>query len=189
MSKSRANAGIDLARSLDTRATSPDVVLGTAEDSYDVSRRVGEELGVPVGRLSASELRLGSEGEVVGAVASDGSVWFDSHAIRNHNISHDALRDAVTRAHRRAHDRAARFEQGELLQSLAGKWVALVDDGTSPTAVIIACIRNARAARADRITVALPAGTAERVATLRTEADRVVCPETIDVYEDEPPTP
>lgn len=175
MTATHTDTGVALADTLQASNASGDVVLATSADSHPVGQALAAELGVPVGRLVARELGVG--GDTVGAVASDGSVYLDDERLAETGATPGDISQAVTRAQERAREEASTFDQEDLLRSLEGTTVVLVDDGAVDPAVVLACVRNARAARASRVTVAVPEASSQRLSTLQSEADSVVCPE------------
>lgn len=175
MFDTRTDAGTELADRLEGTTIDADVVLATSPGGYSVGRALAREIGVPVGRLFASELTVDRDGKrILGAVASDGCVWVDECLVGTYDVSPQELSDAVLAAHERAREDAARFADRELLRSLAGKSVVIVDDGASHEAVVLACLRNARAARADEVHVAMVTAPASHRNFLRAEADNLV---------------
>ena len=114
----------------------------------------------------------------VGAVAADGTVWLNDGYVADLGVDESYVEQATEREREAAARKLARYRGDRPAPDLAGKVVAVVDDGLATGATVRACVRQVRDAGAARVVVAVPVGPPDTVERLREEADEVVCVET-----------
>lgn len=165
--------GKRLATAARAAAVSVDMVVSPDRPVDDCARAVAEYLGRPMGRLVTTELRAPDDDALLGAVASDGSVWFDDSQIEAVSLSHEDIRDTVVSAHELARERARSIEPADC--SLAGKNVLIVDSERTTDATVMVAIRNCRAARAETVSVIVEHACGETLTRYHREADDVIC--------------
>ena len=171
----RTDAGNRLAAELERRGVEADVVLGIPRGALPIARPVADALEAELDVVVARKLGAPSNPELaVGAVASDGSVWYNDSLIDYLNVSDTYLQQVRAREAENAATKAARYRGGEDLPDLEGKRVVVVDDGVATGATAIACLRQVREAGAAHVTLAVPVGSPDSVRTLEAEADAVI---------------
>lgn len=167
--------GTALARAVQSHGTDSDVVLSICGVSRRFADAVSTELGRPLRWLAASTVTPDQSGtDVLGAVASDGSVWLDEDEVEHRSISQPTLNEAVTDAQRTARRTRSQITDERRASRLEGKTAVVVDDGTSHPTVVMACLRNARAARAKAVVLAVVVAESQVLDHYRREADDVV---------------
>lgn len=175
MFKNSAFTARELARELTANDLSYDVICSLTGDQTAFASTVAAEVGCPHRHLVACEITLEDDSaEQIGAIASDGSVWFEDHA-EHRSLSETAVREAVTESHRRAQETARDIEEEHRLCGLDDQSALLVDDGTTSPAVVMACLRNLKAARAERVNLAVGSTTTAALEQFEREASTILC--------------
>ncbi|GAB3676590.1 phosphoribosyltransferase [Halopiger thermotolerans] len=175
----RTEAGDRLAAELERRGVEADVVLGIPRGALPVARPVADALGADLDVVVARKMGAPNNPELaLGAVASDGSVWYNDDLIDRLGVSDDYLEEIREEEAQNAAEKADRYRDSPGLPSLEGKRVLVVDDGVATGATATACLRQVRAADADSVALAVPVGSPQSVAELEREADEVIALET-----------
>ncbi|WP_226007678.1 phosphoribosyltransferase [Natrinema salinisoli] len=171
----RTDAGERLAAALEDRDLDVDVVLGIPRGALPVARPVADALDAHLDVVVARKLGAPQNPEVaLGAVASDGSVWYNDDLIDRLNVSDDYLADVRAEEADNAREKADRYREGDGLPDLQGKRVLVVDDGVATGATATACLRQVRDTGAEWVGLAVPVGSPRAVEDLEREADEVI---------------
>jgi len=174
--KDRAEAGERLGDAVREQEPDIDIVLAIPRGGLPLGRAVADALDVLLDVVVASKIGApGNPEYAIGAVASDGSVWRNEKAVRASG-SDDAYfeRERETEA-KKARQKADRYREGRPAPDLAGKTVAVVDDGVATGSTVRACLQKLQRSDAGRIVLAIPVGSPETVRELQGMADAVVC--------------
>ncbi|RXK48570.1 phosphoribosyltransferase [Halorientalis pallida] len=175
----RIDAGERLADRLVDEDVAVDLVLAIPRGGLPLGRAVADGLDVPLDVVVAKKLGApGNEEFAIGAVASDGSTWYNDDAIDRLGVSGAYVREEWQAQTAAARQKAATYRQGERLGELDGQAVVVVDDGVATGSTARACLRQVREAGADPLVFAVPVGPPDTVEALRDEADRVICLDT-----------
>ncbi|PSP93681.1 phosphoribosyltransferase [Halobacteriales archaeon QS_4_62_28] len=178
MFRDRTDAGEQLADTVERRGVDPDIVLTIPRGGLPVGRVVADRFDAPLDVVVAQKIGAPSNPELaLGAVAEDGSVWRNDGLIEQVTTSDTQFENERSRTREAAREKANRYRDGSF-PSLAGKRVAVVDDGLATGATMRACLQCVRAADPEQIAVGVPVGPADRLDELREDADEVVCVET-----------
>lgn len=179
----RIDAGQRLADAIAERDVDADIVLAIPRGGLPLGREVADALELPLDIIVASKIGAPDNPEyAIGAVASDGSAWFNEAAIERVGASDDYLEREREREARNAREKAERYRGERSEPTLAGKTVLVVDDGVATGSTAISAVRLAREKGAERIVVAVPVGPPSTIDDLRAEADEVVCPTTTPAF-------
>ncbi|WP_254769178.1 phosphoribosyltransferase [Salinilacihabitans rarus] len=171
----RTDAGERLAAELDRRGLDADVVLGIPRGALPVARPVADALDADLDVVVARKLGAPGNPELaLGAVASDGAVWYNDALVRRLGVTEEYLEEVRAEEAGNARRKADRYRETEGLPEFSGKRVVVVDDGVATGATAIACLRQVRDADAERVTLAVPVGSPDSLADLESEADEVV---------------
>ncbi|QCS41850.1 phosphoribosyltransferase [Natrinema versiforme] len=175
----RTDAGERLAADLEARGLEADVVLGIPRGALPVARPVADALAADLDVVVARKMGAPQNPEVaLGAVASDGSVWYNDDLIDRVNPSEAYLEEIRTDEAENAREKADRYRETGGLPDLRGKRVLLVDDGVATGATATACLRQVRETEADWVGLAVPVGSPRSIDALEREADDVIALET-----------
>ena len=171
----RTDAGEQLASELERRGLEADVVLGIPRGALPVARPVADALDADLDVVVARKMGAPDNPELaLGAVASDGSVWYNDDLIDRLGVGDDYLEDVREEEARNAAQKADRYRESEGLPDLERKRVLVVDDGVATGATATACLRQVREADAAYVALAVPVGSPRSIAELEDEADEVI---------------
>lgn len=172
----RVDAGEQLATAIQDRGLEIDLVLAIPRGGLPLGRAVADALGVPLDIVVAQKIGAPHNPEyAIGAVASDGSVWRNETAFQ-HTAADEQYFEAQRESKREAaQQKTTQYRGDRPVPNVAGKTVAVVDDGVATGSTIRACLQMLRAADTDRIIVAVPVGPPDTIADLRSVADEVIC--------------
>jgi len=175
----RTDAGRQLASELDRRGIEADTILGIPRGALPVARPVADALDAELDVVVARKLGAPGNPELaLGAVASDGSVWYNEGLIDRLGVEDTYLEQVRETEAQNAAEKADRYRETPGLPDLADSDVVIVDDGVATGATATACLRQVRETDADSVTLAVPVGSPRSIETLEAEADRVVAVET-----------
>ncbi|WP_251330403.1 phosphoribosyltransferase [Haloplanus pelagicus] len=168
----RIDAGRRLASELRDRGNEADIVLAIPRGGVPVGRPVADALDVPLDVVVASKIGAPDNPEyAIGAVASDGSAWFDEGSIDRLGVSDVYVDRGRNREAAAAREKASRYRNDGPVPNLSGRSVVVVDDGAATGATAIAALRLVAAAGAERIVLALPVAPPDTIDRLEDHAD------------------
>lgn len=183
--RDRTDAGRQLADVLQREyAGRPDVlVLALPRGGVPIAAEVARVLGVPLDVFLVRKLGVpGHEEYAMGAIASGGVRVLNDDMVRQLGITPEMI-DAVAVMESRELQRREGLYRGERsTPAVAGRVVLLIDDGLATGATMRAAVVALREQGPARVVVAVPVGTVEACASLRREADEVVCPHTPEPF-------
>jgi predicted phosphoribosyltransferase len=171
----RADAGRQLAdRVRRLSLTGPLLILGLPRGgvpvAYEVARALGGELDV----LAVRKVGMPGQPELaIGALASGGIVVRDPAHREWAPVLSARFEQLAQRERAELERRETAFRGGMPPLDLHGRTVVLVDDGLATGATMVAAIRAARKAGAERVVVAAPVASVESAALVAAEADEV----------------
>jgi len=175
----RADAGERLAAELEARDLEIDVVLGIPRGALPVARPVADALDAELDVVVARKIGAPQNPELaLGAVASDGSVWYNDDLIARVDVSEEYLEETRVEEAANAREKADRYRETEGLPDLEGKRVAVVDDGVATGATATACLRQIQESGAEWVGLAVPVGSPRSVDELERETDEVIALQT-----------
>jgi putative phosphoribosyl transferase len=150
----------------------PLIVLGLPRGGVPLAYEVAKRLGAPLDVLVVRKIGMPGNRELaIGAIASGGITVRDSRRSRRFALSFDRLEEEQTVELRR---REHLYRSGLPPLDLTGKTAILVDDGLATGLTMLAAVRGAWKANADRVVAAAPVGSHEAVALISSEVDDVI---------------
>lgn len=111
----------------------------------------------------------------VGAVAPDGTVFFDEALIAHAGIDLKDLEQQAARELREIGRRLALYRGGRPDPECSGRTVILVDDGIATGYTVQAALRSLRQQKPERLVLAVPVAPRDFLARPCPDADEVVC--------------
>lgn len=184
----REEAGRELAEAL-KRSLKPDLhggrplVLAIPRGGVVLGREVAETLEADLDLVVPRKVGAEYQPEfALGAVMSDGSMYLDQDSIRLTGASSEYVESEKARQIAEAKRRVAEYRMGRDEPKIPGRVVVVVDDGVATGATMIVSLRSVRAKGARLVVAAAPVAPRTTLATLRREADRVVCPHTPEPF-------
>lgn len=178
----RHEAGRQLARRLSPMVGDEDtVVLALPRGGVPVAEEVAEELGAALDVMLVRKVGVPWQPELaLGAVASGDVTVFNDDVVRATGLTSEDIDRAVERERGELERREGLYREGRPAADVTGKTVIVVDDGIATGATVRAALRALEQRGAARTIVASPVAPPETVASLRTQADDVVCLKTPD---------
>lgn len=174
--RDRREAGRRLAEALDPYRQRQPFVLAIPRGGIVVGYEVAVALGAPLDVVVPRKLRAPYNPELaIGAVAHDGSVYYDSPLVGSLKVPEDYLRDEIAFQLEEIRRRLQAYRGDRPPPELAGQAAIVVDDGIATGSTMIAALRAVRAMRPAATVAAVPVAPPEGCAGLRAEADDVIC--------------
>lgn len=179
----REDAGHRLADDLGARGVEADLVLAIPRGALPIGRVVADRLSAPLDVIVAEKIGAPNNPELaIGAVAGDGSYWLNDDLVARLGVSEEYVERQRAREAGNAREKVELYREGDPTPDLSGRRVLVVDDGVATGATAIACLRQVRAADAERVVFGVPVGPEEAFAELRDEADELVIVEVPDSF-------
>ncbi|XVQ86903.1 phosphoribosyltransferase [Microbispora siamensis] len=180
----RRDAGLRLGERLrGLPGTEDAVVLGLPRGGVPVAFQVARALGAPLDVIVVRKLGVPYQPELgFGAIGEGGVRVVNPDVVRLANITRAEMAEVERRERVELERRARRFRGGREPVDLSGRTVIVVDDGIATGGTARAACRVARAHGASRVVLAVPVGAPETIASLRRDADEVVCLDTPDHF-------
>lgn len=175
----RAEAGRILAEALREKLPDPGdaLVLALPRGGVPVGFEVAEALEVPLDLMLVRKLGLPGQPELaMGAIASGGVRVLNAEVVSLAGVP-EATIASVERRERAELERREKAYRGDRPPArIEGRTIILVDDGVATGSTMTAAVRAVRERNPRRVVVAAPVASPEVAASLRGEADLVVCP-------------
>ncbi|TAL27732.1 MAG: phosphoribosyltransferase [Alphaproteobacteria bacterium] len=173
----RIHAGRALAKALGAYAGRKDtLVLALPRGGVPLAHEIAGILALPMDVWLVRKLGVpGYEELAMGAIALGDTCYLNDGVIRELNVPLKLVRDVIASEQKELNRRNNLYRRGAPLPDLGSRTVIIVDDGLATGATMRAAIESLRAAKAARIVVAVPVGSASTCAALRDIADEVVC--------------
>jgi putative phosphoribosyl transferase len=175
----RTDAGRWLARRVHS-VDRPVVVLGIPRGGVVVAAEVARSLQAPLDVLVVRKLGHPRRRELgVGALGEDGVRVLNDALVTRLGLDADEAAEELADVEREEAGELARrvdaYRQGRPPRDLTGCTALVVDDGLATGYTALAAVEVARRRGAARVVVAVPVGSREALALLRSRADEVVC--------------
>jgi putative phosphoribosyl transferase len=172
----RADAGRQLARRLLHLRGTDAVVLALPRGGVPVAFEVARELQAPLDVIVVRKLGVPFQPEYAFGAIGEGGVRIVNHRVaRLAGLTRQEIASVEGRERDRLNRRLGQLRGGQPPVPLAGRIAVIADDGIATGSTARAACLVARARGASRVIVAVPVGSAEAVASLRRDADEVVC--------------
>ena len=174
----RRDAGRQLAEALASYKDARPVILALPRGGVPVAAEVASRLGADMDLILARKIGVPFQPELAMGAVVDGS---EPITVRNEDVialanitraEFDAVRDRELAEIGR---RRGRYLGGRPPMPLAGRTAVVIDDGIATGATIRAALRAVRARHPGKLVLAVPVAAASTLASLRPEADEIVC--------------
>ena len=175
----RADAGRRLARRLRHLRGADVVVLALPRGGVPVAFEVARELHAPLDVIVVRKLGVPFEPEYgFGAIGEGGARIVDDYVVRQTRLTEREIASVETRERAVLGRRLSQLRGDRPPVPLAGRTVVVIDDGIATGSTARAACAAARARGASRVILAVPVSSAEGAASLRRDADEVICLQT-----------
>jgi putative phosphoribosyl transferase len=152
------------------------VVLGLPRGGVPVAAGVAHALRAPLDIIIVRKLGVPHQPEfAMGALGEGGVRIINDEVVDMAGVTPEELAAIEERERAELERRAHRFRAGRPPVPVAGRTVVVVDDGIATGSTARAACRVARAHGAARIILAVPVGHSDAIASLRPDADEVIC--------------
>nr|WP_225311809.1 phosphoribosyltransferase family protein [Microbispora cellulosiformans] len=159
------------------------VVVGLPRGGVPVALQVARALDAPLDVILVRKLGVPYQPELgFGAIGEGGVRVVNPDVVRLARLTDDEMAAVERRERAELERRAGRFRRGREPVDLAGRTVIVVDDGIATGGTARAACQVARAHGASRVVLAVPVGAPETIASLRGDADEIVCLDTPDHF-------
>jgi predicted phosphoribosyltransferase len=151
------------------------VVLALPRGGVPVGFAIAQRLHLPLDVLVARKLGVPWQPELaMGAIAGTARV-LNEQLIQQLGISNEHIDFIISREQEESKRREELYRGGRPPLDLRKRSVILVDDGLATGSTMLAAARYVRSLEPARVNVAVPVGSRQACAHLRTEADEVIC--------------
>ncbi|MBO4275033.1 phosphoribosyltransferase [Microbispora triticiradicis] len=159
------------------------VVVGLPRGGVPVAFQVARALGAPLDVILVRKLGVPYQPELgFGAIGEGGVRVVNPDVVRLARLTDDEMAAVERRERAELERRARRFRGAREPVDLAGRTVIVVDDGIATGGTARAACQVARAHGASMVVLAVPVGAPETIASLRGDADEIVCLDTPDHF-------
>lgn len=172
----RRDAGRQLAAKLRAYQNRADViVLGIPRGGIVVAAEIARALHAPLDVLIAHKIGAPFNEELaIGAIAGDGTVFFDNALIHELRLAPELVQQARDAQQREIERRAKLYRGTRAPFQLQFKIVIVADDGVATGATTIAALRALRQHEPARLILAVPVAPRQVAPLLRAECDEVL---------------
>jgi predicted phosphoribosyltransferase len=172
----RRAAGARLATMLEHHAGTGAIVFGLPRNGLPVADAIAYALDAPLDVWLASKIGMPIQPDLgMGALAEGAALVLDPAIVRWSGSPPHELLELVHRKGAEIRRRARHYRDGRAPLDIRGRTAILVDEGIATPSLLRAAIRGARKRGAAHVVVAAPVAASDAVASLRIDADEVVC--------------
>lgn len=160
------------------------MILALPRGGVPVAFEIAKRFELPMDVFVVRKLGVpGHEEYAMGAVASGGVRVLNTEVIRQLRIPESAIDRVAAREEEEIGRRERLYRGNQPLFDLTGKIIILVDDGLATGATMRAAVSALRQKKPSRIVVAVPVGSTEACALIRSAADELHCPSTPEPFQ------
>ncbi len=152
------------------------IVLAIPSGGVPVGIKVSEALKLPLDLVLARKLQIPGNTEAgYGAIAIDGTTFFNRTILSQLNLSEEQIESEMTRVLGELEKRNSLFREGSPTPDLTGKRVILVDDGLASGYTMLASVHMARNSMAAEAVIAVPTAPERTIDFISTHVDKIYC--------------
>ena len=183
--RNRADAGRRLAKALASYKKRQPVVLALPRGGVPIAAEVCAALSAPLDLILVRKIGVPFQLELAMGAVVDGSAFV---VVRNEDVvQHANIDEATFNAIRDTElseidQQRQRYLGTRDRVEIAGRTAIVIDDGVATGATMRVALRAVRARKPQRLVLAVPVAPASTVASLRSEADDVICLEDHDFF-------
>ncbi len=173
---SREHAGRILAGMLDAYRKTDTVVLAIPSGGVPVGVALAEHLHLPLDVAVVSKITLPWNSEAgYGAVAFDGTVRINEELLPALQLTEMQTSEGLEKTRQKVARRVLKFREHIPMPHLGGRNAILVDDGLASGFTLLVAVAAVRRMCPEKLVVAVPTGSAERLPKVAREVDGLYC--------------
>ncbi len=168
----RLDAARKLTEKLPPQAKDMDIVLAIPRGAVEIGLVLAQHLALPLDLLHVAKIGTpGQEELALGAVAADGTAWYNQTLVVQLDISPAQMEQFKEQTLDRLQNRMYRYRPPLDMASLRGKGVLLVDDGVATGATLLAAAKVVKAAGVAHLGIAVPVASTQAAELLSDNCD------------------
>ncbi|WP_076750590.1 phosphoribosyltransferase [Desulfatitalea tepidiphila] len=172
----REHAGRVLAGMLDAYRETDTMVLAIPSGGVPVGAVLAERLHLPLEVAVVSKITLPWNSEAgYGAVAFDGTVRINEELLPVLQLSEMQKSEGLEKTRQKVARRVLKFRESIPMPHLGGRNAILVDDGLASGFTLLVAVAAVRRMYPEKLVVAVPTGSAERLPKVAREVDELFC--------------
>ena len=176
MFRDRHDAALQLAQRLRKYKGQNPLVLGIPRGGVVVASILAHELAGELDVILTRKLRTPGNPELaMGSIDESGNVYLNASVVNVLQITDEMIEEEKNQQAAIIHARAESYRRIRPKVPLEGRIAVLTDDGIATGSTMRAAIQVGKAAKPQKLVVALPVGPPEQVAELKPEVDEMVC--------------
>jgi predicted phosphoribosyltransferase len=173
----RVDAGMRVAQLLKEYRDTDAIIMAIPAGGVPVAVEIARQLDLPIDVVTVSKITPSWNTEVgYGAVAADGTVWYDKEMADHMGLSEREIEGGIERAKEKVARRQSLFRGERPMPDMKGGTVIVVDDGLASGVTMTVAVGALKKAGARSIVVAVPTAHAEAIHRLAGQVDAVYCP-------------
>ncbi len=171
--KNRSHAGQLLASKLENYSNQKNtIILALPRGGVPVAYEVAKKLNLPWDIFVVRKLGMpGHEELAIGAIAEDGTIYFNQIIIQSAHLPHAVIQQAIEKEKQELHRRVKLYRGYELLNTINQQHIILIDDGLATGATMHAAVTALQNHSPLSITIAIPVAANETIEGFRYLAD------------------
>ena len=174
--RSREQAGRVVAGMLESFRGTNAQVLGIPSGGIPVAVAIAEELKLPLEAAVVSKITLPWNTEAgYGAVAFDGTVRLNEDLLPHLRLTEQQMAEGLEKTREKVARRVRKFRGDRSWPDLGGRTAVLVDDGLASGFTMLVAVEAVRGLKAEKIMIAVPTGSADRLKKVAREVDVLYC--------------
>ncbi|MCG9892108.1 MAG: phosphoribosyltransferase [Thermosynechococcaceae cyanobacterium MS004] len=151
-------------------------IFGLPRGGIPVAYEIALALGVPLDAFLVRKLGVPNQPELaMGAIASGGIHYLNSHIMGAFQVSSDALEAVIQQEQQELERRESLYRQSRPAPVIQGQHIIVVDDGIATGASMIVALLALRTQDPRKLTVAVPVAARSSLEKVSAIADDVVC--------------
>lgn len=184
--ESRDDAGAALAEAVAALGLINPIVYALPRGGAPIGVKVADALGAPLDLILVRKLGVPGHAELAFGATVDGAsplTVLNANIVSAAGLTDEAVAKVQAAEACENDRRRALYFQGAERPDPRGRATVIVDDGLATGATARAAIRAVKRRGAARVVLAVPVGPADTIASLRSEADEIVCLETPEPFQ------
>jgi predicted phosphoribosyltransferase len=174
--RGRDQAGRVVAGLLEAYGSSEALVMAIPSGGVPVGVAIAEQLHLPLEAAVVSKITLPWNTEAgYGAVAFDGTVRLNEDLLPHLRLTEKQMAEGLEKTREKVARRVRQFRGDRPWPEFSGRTAILVDDGLASGFTMLTAVEAVRRLQAEKIVVAVPTGSADRIRKVAREVEALYC--------------